>query len=348
MNRIFLAATAAIVATSANAADLNRSGGFKDAPVAIVDAPWTGFYVGVNGGYADAWGNGVNFHDTGSWVDHGTPFTDDLKAGLSPNGWFGGAGLGYNVQNGNFVFGLEADIQGGSITDSSKITVVETGNLTHAGAVPVSGGGGFTNGSATVTDIGTATVPTCTGAACGSYTIYPSGSSTGTTTALVTGSNTITLAPGDSISYSGVPGGTKLTAISEETWKTGEAKSSIDWFATVRGRMGYLLTPSFMPYLTGGLAIADVKNTLVAGDGSFSSSGTQTGWAFGGGVEYKFAPNWSLKAEYLHLDFGSSTQRPDVALPANVKLTAAAVDNSLDIVRVGVNLHLGGYTAPLK
>ena len=333
----------------AYSADLN--GGLKDTRTsyaADMPAGWTGFYIGVNGGYADTWGSGVNFHDTGSRVDLGIPYTDDMKASIAPGGWFGGGGLGYNVQTGNVVFGLEADIQAGSITDSSKISVVETGNLTPTTPYSVSATGGTTNHSTTVTDIGTATVPTCPAVGCGSYTIYPSGSSTGTTTALVTGSNTITLAPGDTITYTGVPGGTKLTAISQESWKTGEAKSTIDWFATVRARAGYLLTPSFMPYITGGLAIADVKNTLTMGDGSFSSSGTQTGWAFGGGVEYKFAPNWSLKAEYLHLDFGSSTQRPDVAIPATVKLTTAAVDNSLDLVRVGVNLQLGGYAAPLK
>jgi outer membrane immunogenic protein len=37
-----------------------------------------------------------------------------------------------------------------------------------------------------------------------------------------------------------------------------------------------------------------------------SMSTTKTGWTVGGGVEYALLNGWSLKAEYLHLDFGTA------------------------------------------
>ena len=50
---------------------------------------------------------------------------------------------------------------------------------------------------------------------------------------------------------------------------------------------------------------------------SNTSSITQTrvGWTAGGGVEWKFDPRWSVKAEYLYVDLGSTT---DTSLNSNV------------------------------
>jgi outer membrane immunogenic protein len=77
-------------------------GGYKDGPFVPV-ATWTGFYVGVNGGYA------FDAHDR-----HG---------GMEDNGGFGGGQIGYNWQGAfglhpNLVFGVEADFQGAGIDNS--------------------------------------------------------------------------------------------------------------------------------------------------------------------------------------------------------------------------------------
>ena len=74
-------------------------------------------------------------------------------------------------------------------------------------------------------------------------------------------------------------------------------------------------------YATGGLAYGGVKsssdiwqNNLF--DGVPRQCGVRllrqlfqlrTGWVVGGGVEWMFLPNWSLKAEYLHYDLGRAT-----------------------------------------
>ncbi|MCB5175964.1 outer membrane protein [Microvirga lenta] len=71
------------------------------APVPVFT--WTGFYVGVNAGY------GWSTNDSGYYVD---PTTDLIVRGGSDEGGFvGGAQVGYNYQIGNFVLGVETDIQ---------------------------------------------------------------------------------------------------------------------------------------------------------------------------------------------------------------------------------------------
>ncbi|UFS78620.1 outer membrane beta-barrel protein [Tardiphaga sp. 37S4] len=44
---------------------------------------------------------------------------------------------------------------------------------------------------------------------------------------------------------------------------------------------------------------------MAALGGSFSESKVLSGWTVGAGVEYMFAPNWSLKGEYICADYGS-------------------------------------------
>ncbi|PDT58085.1 hypothetical protein CO678_30300 [Bradyrhizobium diazoefficiens] len=98
------------------------------------------------------------------------------------------------------------------------------------------------------------------------------------------------------------------------------------WFATFRGRGGFLVDPSLLLYATGGLAVGEVKFsstptlTLQAFDGNdpvgapisatgatVSESRTRVGWTLGAGLEKKFAPNWSAKLEYLYIDLGTKT-----------------------------------------
>jgi outer membrane immunogenic protein len=103
----------------------------------------------------------------------------------------------------------------------------------------------------------------------------------------------------------------------------GVCQTKSRWLATARGRLGYAFD-RFMVYGTGGAAFADLQ-TNVPGVGV--TSNTRTGWTVGGGAEYAFAPNWSLKAEYLFADLGKFNC---VACGANVKFNE-------NIVRAGLN-----------
>jgi len=73
------------------------------------------------------------------------------------------------------------------------------------------------------------------------------------------------------------------------------------WLGTVRGRVGYA-ADRFMPYLTGGLALGDIKASLPGFTGAVT---TNAGWTIGGGIEFAILGHWTAKAEYLYVDLGS-------------------------------------------
>jgi opacity protein-like surface antigen len=86
----------------------------------------------------------------------------------------------------------------------------------------------------------------------------------------------------------------------------------LDWFGTVRGRVGYLVTPTALFYGTGGWAYGRTTSSAsisAGGLGAGASVGnTQTGgWTAGAGLEYAFNPRVSFKTEYL---FVTSATRP--------------------------------------
>jgi outer membrane immunogenic protein len=72
------------------------------------------------------------------------------------------------------------------------------------------------------------------------------------------------------------------------------------WLGTVRGRIGYA-ADRFMPYVTGGLAVGDIR-TNITGVGSANT--TKAGWTLGAGVEWALWQNWTAKVEYLYVDLG--------------------------------------------
>ena len=125
-------------------------------------------------------------------------------------------------------------------------------------------------------------------------------------------------------------------------------RDHLDWFGTLRGRVG-LAAQNLLFYGTGGLAYGGVQtsatNIFTPGtSGTFlgSTSGTQAGWVAGAGIEWGFAPKWTLKGEYLHIDLGSSTV--NVLDPVNFPGAFAAYrfHHELDTLRVGINYRFGG------
>lgn len=78
-------------------------------------------------------------------------------------------------------------------------------------------------------------------------------------------------------------------------------RSKMDYFGTVRGRVGYAFD-NVLPYVTGGFAWG--HNKVTDTDFDLSSENTHYGWTVGGGVEYALTNNWTVKAEYLYMDLG--------------------------------------------
>jgi outer membrane immunogenic protein len=103
-------------------------------------------------------------------------------------------------------------------------------------------------------------------------------------------------------------------------WRT---KNGLDALGTARLRVGYAFDRALI-YATGGLAYADLKDSFLAdsvnaGYAWSKRTGWRAGWTVGGGIEYMFAPNWSVKGEGLYYDLGGDDHlAPINALPANV------------------------------
>jgi len=120
-----------------------------------------------------------------------------------------------------------------------------------------------------------------------------------------------------------------------------------DWLATIRGRIGYLVTPTALLYFTGGGAWAGVDYTASANNeppstyvSTASFSKTVSGYVLGGGLEWAFLNHWSVRAEYLfyHLNTGANVIAPNsgpgVFVPA---ISSGFVWNDTDLhtVRIG-------------
>lgn len=75
-------------------------------------------------------------------------------------------------------------------------------------------------------------------------------------------------------------------------------------FGTLRGRLGYALgsNGAWLPYVTGGLAVGDIKSWDAFWPAS--SSDLRAGWTIGGGVATVLTQNLTFKFEYLYADFG--------------------------------------------
>jgi opacity protein-like surface antigen len=124
-----------------------------------------------------------------------------------------------------------------------------------------------------------------------------------------------------------------------------EQSQKLEWFATLRGRLGAMVTPGAIAYVTGGLAVGEVMTPGTVfgfdGDGNpvntiVSSHNTKAGWTAGGGVEARLFGNWTGKLEYLYLDLGTITTVPTPA-PASTVATAFNSRVTDNVVRLGVN-----------
>ncbi len=120
---------------------------------------------------------------------------------------------------------------------------------------------------------------------------------------------------------------------------TDQLTSRYDWLGTLRARGGIANGPALF-YATGGLAAASVNHAYFIGVGDpdgFEESKQQArlGWTAGGGIEYAFQPNWSVKLEYLHVKL-QDTKLDVVQSPGFVE-SHLRLKNEFDVVRAGIN-----------
>ena len=145
----------------------------------------------------------------------------------------------------------------------------------------------------------------------------------------------------------------------------GSAATRMDWFGTLRGRIGWLPVERVLLYFTGGLAYASLKTDYVSGITdpnsllvTGSSRSTRLGYALGGGVEGALDRHWTVKLEYLFMGFdpystnlGASSRTVTgpginfadrVIVPSTTNVNAASVRTRFydNVLRFGFNYKL--------
>jgi len=265
-------------ASSAFAADLPTQKGPPPAPT-IVMAPysWAGFYVGVNGGYADPTAKLSVSSPNGVWSGdndwgpslYGPGIAAVGTASIGLHGFIGGAQAGYNYQINNFVLGVESD--------------ADYMNLNGSYATP-------------------------------KYYDHNDG-----------------------------PG---------QYWANGSAR--VDSLFTLRLRAG-LAFDRLLVFATGGLAVTDEKFSQSIGyynpsnniqlpitgnangyNAGSASTTTVTG-VIGGGVEYAFDKNWSIKGEYLYVPLKSLGFTSVSTVDSTYVMNHHESLSALNVFRIGLN-----------
>lgn len=98
----------------------------------------------------------------------------------------------------------------------------------------------------------------------------------------------------------------------------GGLKSDLNYYGTVRGRLGVSLG-RFLPYATAGYAYGGLE---VSGPGG-SDSKTLSGWTYGGGLEFVWNQDITLHGGYRRIDFDDATFS---SLPANANTLSPEMD----------------------
>jgi outer membrane immunogenic protein len=230
LRKLMLTMAMVVAGGSSNAADL----AYRKAPLINAHSAfsWTGFYAGMNGGYG--WGKQSleSVTPSGGAVMPCSTFATDCK--LSLRGTIVGGTVGFNLQAGAAVFGIETDLN-----------------------------------------------------------------------------------------YADAPASTPV-------FGADELETRVQWFGTLRGRLGYAYG-ALMPYVTGGLYVQHATATYsVPTIFSGSRSDLSIGWTLGGGVEYALDESWSIKGEYLYARVDDTKFTINGFGSANAK-------NHHNILRAGLN-----------
>jgi len=119
-----------------------------------------------------------------------------------------------------------------------------------------------------------------------------------------------------------------------------------DWDASLRGRLGFLLTPSVLLYGTGGVAATRLNTTGYCGVTTFpilcgastktDDSKTLVGWTAGFGAETRLTDNLLARVEYQYSDYGSES----FWAPEATQNQAYGVHNKVDLTTQTLSLGL--------
>ncbi len=334
MKRLLVVAAIALSAGSALAADLPSRKGPPVLPPPPPPPPmWTGFYVGLNAGYGFGTSNSVTtvgapvFDALATPSSYNNPAPGGLfgftalanagRANINQNGFIGGGQVGYNWQYGtNIVIGLEADIQGATISGSGMSAGQSFTDLPNWYNYQCQGKGPcsyFYDVNSTATGVnaisaGVDWMGTVRGRL--GYLVMP----------------TLLVYATGGLSYGGV-----------------HANAQSALFGTSVNYAGHYGNADFNYYMPT-FGLGQTRNQV------------NVGWNAGGGLEWMFMPNWSAKAEAFYYDLGSVNLSgvtgavdngrwftPNGSL-AYYNVTSTRVNYQGVVARAGVNYHFNWFS----
>ena len=119
-------------------------------------------------------------------------------------------------------------------------------------------------------------------------------------------------------------------------------QTKIDALGLFTGQVGYAWN-NVLWYVKGGAAVTHAKyNGTVVGVVLDSASETRWGGAVGTGLEFGFAPNWSVAIEYDHLFMGSHNNSFTAVAPVGGLSRIDNIKQDVDMGTVRVNYTFGG------
>ncbi len=137
--------------------------------------------------------------------------------------------------------------------------------------------------------------------------------------------------------FVGTPG---LAFASPEPTVVDNGVGGVDWFGTVRARLGFAFD-RVLVFGTGGLAYGTIENGSFPNVFSTKNDGVQIGYTLGGGVEYAFTNNLTFKLEGLYVNLGNGNWNNNKAVydttTNEVFLNNSGSDVDFGVVRLGVN-----------
>jgi outer membrane immunogenic protein len=119
-------------------------------------------------------------------------------------------------------------------------------------------------------------------------------------------------------------------------------QSKIEAFGLFTGQVGYAWDTVLFYVKGGGAVVSDKFSTTSIVTGLIVDSAPQTRWggAVGAGLEYSFAPSWSLGVEYDHMFMG--TKDVSSFTPAGLFSATDRIRQDVDLVTARINYRWGG------
>lgn len=103
-------------------------------------------------------------------------------------------------------------------------------------------------------------------------------------------------------------------------------------------KLGYAPNMNLMPYLVTGLSFSHLSMVYSNEVNDFySKNNTRIGWRVGAGFEWTFAPNWSIGAQYYHVDY------------QKLRMNLTSIYNLYDpLTRTGLNINANNIQLSIK